>query len=141
MASKKQRKRKQKARRHAARPRNDDFLALPTGFIAREGRFIHMRNDATPEEHEDFRAGLLAGKPEVEERLSENRERLIEILESVDPADLVARASLMYLHFDPNTYREWEDDRSPSHVEYLAFRLWRLAWTLRLRPIPWSSRR
>lgn len=79
-----------------------------------------MSNDATPEEHAEFRDALLAAKPDLESHVSENRQRLLEILQTVDPADLVARASLMYLNFDPDTYREWEEDRSPSHIEYLA---------------------
>ena len=120
MASRKQQKRKQKARRQASRPRKIDVLDLPFGRIAVHGRFARVSNTATPEEHAEFRAGLLAAKPDIKERVSANRERLVEILRSVDPADLVARASLVYLHFDPNTYLEWEDDRSPGHVEYLA---------------------
>ena len=90
------------------------------GRIAIHGRFAHVSNTATPEEHAEFRAGLLAAKPDIEARVSEGRERLLELLRSVDPGDIVARASLVYLSFDPNTYREWEDDRSPGHVEYLA---------------------
>lgn len=120
MASKKQQKRKQKARRQGTRPLYDDIVGLPTGHIARRGRLIHMKNDATPEENAEFRDALLATKPDLEAQVSENRQRLLEILQAVGPADLVARASLIYLNFDPNTYREWEDDRLPSHIEYLA---------------------
>ena len=120
MASKKHRKRKKKARQQAARPRNVDFLALPTGYIARQGRFVQVTNDASPEEHAEFRDSVLASQPDFEERVSANRQKLVEILEAVDPADLVARASLIYLNFDPNTYCEGEDDRLPSHIEYLA---------------------
>lgn len=120
MASKKHRKRKKKARQRATQPRNGDFLALPTGYIARQGRFIQITNDASPEEHAEFQDSFLAGQPVIEERASTNRQRLVEILEAVDPADLVARASLVYLNFDPNTYCEGEDDRLPSHIEYLA---------------------
>lgn len=120
MASKKQQRRKQKARRRASRPRKIEVLDLPFGRNAQRGRFAHVSNTATPEEHAEFRAGWLAAKPDIEARVSAAKGRLVEILRSVDPADLVARASLIYLHFDPNTYREWEDDRSPGHVEYLA---------------------
>jgi len=120
MASRKQRKRKQKARRQASRPHINNVLDFPIGRVAVHGRFAHVSNNATPEEHAEFRATLLAAKPDIEARLSAARERLVEILRTVDPADLVARASLVYLNFDPNTYREWEDDRSPGHVEYLA---------------------
>ena len=49
----------------------------------------------------------------------QHRDRLAEILTQVDPVDLLARASFLYLPADPDTYKEWESDRSSAHIEYL----------------------
>ena len=46
--SKKQQKRKQNARKQATRPRSDDILALPTGYISRRGRLLELESDAIP---------------------------------------------------------------------------------------------
>ena len=120
MASKKQRKRKQKARRQAAQTPTEGFSPLHALDLEQQGRLLRVRNEATVEDLAGFRESLLATRPDLEARVSVTRDRLLEILRSVDPADLVARASLMYLSFDPNTYLESEDDHSPSHIEYLA---------------------
>ena len=120
MGSKRQRRQKQKARKQAARSRREGSVPPRTFDIEQQGRFLQIRNEPTAEDLAGLRASLIAARPGLESRVSETRERLVEILRSVDPADLVARASLTYLRFDPNTYLESEDDHSPSHIEYLA---------------------
>jgi hypothetical protein len=44
-------------------------------------------------------------------------------LAQADPVDLLARAGFLYLPIDPDTYKEWESDRSTVHIEYLALQV------------------
>jgi hypothetical protein len=57
---------------------------------------------------------------EIRREQEKRRSRLLEILREVDSVDLLARASLIYLHIDPDTYKESESERSAAHIEYLA---------------------
>ena len=119
MSNEKQRRRKHKARQHATRS-TVDVLETPTGIMVRDGRFIHTQTIASEEQFAALQAELLARKPHLLRQMNERRDRILEILRSTDPVDLIARASLTYLRMDPYTYRESEHDRSPAHVEYLA---------------------
>ena len=47
------------------------------------------------------------------------RRRLVTILSTADPSDLVARLSVTYAVIDPDQ-NESDSNRSPAHVEYLA---------------------
>lgn len=116
------RKRVRAARRRSpAGP--DDIVELPFGYMARFGRMITMRNTLSPEEHSRMVEAFVAGADDLRRKQEERRIRLLEILAEIDPIDLLARASLTYLHIDPDTYKEWESDRSPAHVEYLALQI------------------
>ena len=77
------------------------------------------------EAHEDeaemsMGEALIAAIPEMEERRTQARERLLEILREADRPDLVAQAALTYQINDPETFKESENERQPSHLEYLA---------------------
>ncbi|GAA2738839.1 hypothetical protein [Actinocorallia aurantiaca] len=98
----------------------DDYLETSLGYMARSGRYIEMRNLSTPEHHEEIKTNFIQQATAIQREQEELRNHLIEVLGETDPMDLVARASMKYLQSDPNTYKEWEDDRSPSHIEYLA---------------------
>src|SRR5687768_267429 len=98
----------------------DDFLELPGGAMARFGRFVHMRKSMSQAEQEALRDAFIESAEEMRSLQLERRSRILEILREVDPLDLLARATLTYLHIDPDTFKEWESDRSPAHVEYLA---------------------
>lgn len=100
--------------------RPDEVVAVPFGYMARFGRFISMRGTLSPEEHAEQVAALIASAGDVKRDQANLRAQLLEILQASDSVDLVARASLTYLQMDPDTYKEWESDRSPAHVEYLA---------------------
>ncbi len=93
---------------------------MPFGEMARFGRFIHLQNTLTAESHAELRDAFIDSATELRDEQDKLRKRLVEILELVDPFDLLGRASLIYLMIDPDTYKEWESDRSPAHVEYLA---------------------
>ena len=107
-----------KRRRLAGEP--DHVAELPFGYMARWGRFITMRGTSSTEEHAAMVGAFVAGADEIRHDQEARRARLLEVLEEADPVDLIARASLTYLRIDPNTFKEWESDRSPAHVEYLA---------------------
>lgn len=91
--------------------------------MARFGRMITMRSTLAPQEHAAMVDAFIGAADEVRQSQEARRTRLLEILTEVDPVDLVARASLTYLHIDPDTFKEWESDRSPAHVEYLALQV------------------
>jgi hypothetical protein len=98
----------------------DDLMALPGGYMARFGRFIAMGGTLSQEQHRALQEAVVSGTSDIRALQDERRSRLEEILNEADPADLVARASLTYLRVDPDTFKEWQDDRSPAHIEYLA---------------------
>lgn len=63
---------------------------------------------------------LIAAIPDIEEERDQARARLLEILREADRPDLVAQAALTYQINDPETFKESENERQPSHLEYLA---------------------
>ena len=63
---------------------------------------------------------LIEAIPDLEERRAQDRARLLEILREADRPDLVAQAALTYQINDPETFKESENERQPSHLEYLA---------------------
>ncbi len=101
----------------------DDFVELPFGDMARYGRLIKIENTVKPDEHAAMVDVFVGGADARRQKREDLRVRLLEILTEVDPVDLLARASLTYLPIDPDTYKEWESDRSPAHVEYLALQV------------------
>lgn len=101
----------------------DEVMELPFGYMARFGRFITTQHTLSPEEHDRAIGALLANEEKERREQEERREQLLNILSRVDPFDLLARASLTYLAFNPDTDKEWEHDRSPAHVEYLALQV------------------
>ncbi|MEO8424645.1 MAG: hypothetical protein ABI595_12150, partial [Actinomycetota bacterium] len=98
----------------------DEVAALPFGSMVRFGRFIEFQGPSSVAEYEGMREAFLAEADRTGQGMDELHARLVEILSETDPIDLVARASLTYLHHNPDTYKEWQDDRSPAHVEFLA---------------------
>lgn len=134
-------KRQSSARKKSDLPEGlDDYLETPLGYMARSGRFIEMKNVTTIEQHEKFRIGFIQQGSTIAREQEELRGRLIEIFEEVDPMDLVARAGIGYLRHDPNTYKEWEDDKSPSHIEYLALQALSLGTAKELDSSPDQAR-
>jgi hypothetical protein len=101
----------------------DDFAEFPFGYIARFGRMIEMRGTLGPEEHTLMMEAFVVGAEDLRREQEERRSRLMEILREVDAIDLLARASFTYLQIDPDTFKEWESDRSPAHIEYLALQV------------------
>ena len=63
---------------------------------------------------------LIAAIPDIEEERDQARARLLEILRESDRPDLVAQAALTYQINNPETFKESENERQPSHLEYLA---------------------
>ena len=63
---------------------------------------------------------LIEAIPDLEERRTQARARLLEILREADRPDLVAQAALTYQINNPETFKESENERQPSHLEYLA---------------------
>jgi len=117
--SKGKRARKERHKRAAEQP--DDFAELPFGYqMARWGRFISTRGSLSAEEHSATVNAFLESGVEIRQKQQKRRDRLLEILHEVDSVDLLARASLIYLHIDPDTYKESESERSAAHIEYLA---------------------
>ncbi len=92
--------------------------------LMRAGKNLYSRNNRSPDRHQEF---LRSVREEMLPRLrgdrQQHRDRLAEILTQVDPVDLLARASFLYLPVDPDTYKEWESDRSAAHIEYLALQV------------------
>lgn len=86
-------------------------------------------DQATAAAHEQLAVNMMTQATEATARLENSRKRLLEILKSTDSVDLVSRASIIYLNFDPNTHRESDSDQSPAHIEYLAFQAMATGWT------------
>ena len=63
---------------------------------------------------------LIEAIPDMEERRTQTRARLLEILRKADRPDLVAQAALTYQINNPETFKESENERQPSHLEYMA---------------------
>ncbi len=121
MASKRQRKRKDKARRIASGKTTDrDMSGLSASSQGREARFLHRPSHTNPGDHGGVGEEIPLPKSEVGTRRGENRERLLEVMRLVGPVDLLAGAWLMCLRFDPDTYLESEQEPWFAYVEYLA---------------------
>ena len=74
-----------------------------------------------PEQEDiDMREALIAAIPELEQERHQARTRLLEILREADRPDVVAQAALTYQINNPETFKESENERQPSHLEYLA---------------------
>jgi hypothetical protein len=99
------------------------FEAAGVTFV-RDGKDIYTQNNQTQEEHQQFLA-LVRDEmlPRLRDERTRLRERLDEILKEADAVDLLARAGFLYLPIDPDTFKEWENDRSPGHIEYLALQV------------------
>ena len=67
-----------------------------------------------------MREALIAAISDLEAKRDQARARLLEILREADRPDIVARAALTYQIHDPETFKESENERLPSHLEYLA---------------------
>lgn len=91
--------------------------------MARFGRVIETRGGPGGDEHAAMVDSFLAAAGDLRREQQERRSRLLEILGETDAIDLLARASFNYLHIDPDTFKEWESDRSPAHIEYLALQV------------------
>lgn len=114
-------KRRAKAKKHAASLQEVDVAELPMGVLVRQGRFISFQPTMTPEEHATFVRSFTEEQLKgLGERRGELVTRLADLLEGADLPELLACASLSYLRFDPDTYRDSENDQSPAHIEFLA---------------------
>jgi hypothetical protein len=104
----------------------DSVEAFETDGITfiREGKNILTKNSRSPDEQQEFLA-VVRGQmlPRLRDQRQQLRDRLAEILAQVDPVDLLARAAFLYVPFNPDTYKEWESDRSTAHIEYLALQV------------------
>jgi hypothetical protein len=119
-----------KDRRKPQRKLSDEDQDAVEGFevdgvsLVRAGKNIYSKNNRSPEQHGKFmdwiRDEML---PRLRGERQEQRDQLAEILIKADPVDLLARASFLYLPIDPDTYKEWESDRSTAHIEYLALQV------------------
>lgn len=121
---------RKKDRRKPQRRLHDEGRDFAEGFEAdgvslmRVGKNIYSRNSRSPEEHQEFLRSVREEMlPRLRGQRQQLRERLTEVLAEADPVDLLARASFIYLPIDPNTYKEWESDRSTAHIEYLALQV------------------
>jgi hypothetical protein len=123
MARKKEARRKPPKELRESRDSIETFEADGVSLL-RVGKDIYAKNSRSPDEHLEF---LTLVREQMLPRLRGNRQqlrdRLAEILALTDPIDLLARASFLYLPIDPNTYKEWESDRSTAHIEYLALQV------------------
>jgi hypothetical protein len=124
MAGRKKDRRKPQRKLHDEdRDSVESFEADGISFM-RVGKNIYTKNNRSPEQHQEF---LRSVREEMLPRLRgerrQLRERLTEILAQADPVDLLARAGFLYLPIDPDTYKEWESDRSTAHIEYLALQV------------------
>ena len=111
----------------SARARSDDavesFDAGGVSFV-RDGKNIYTRNYRTPDQHEAFLAAVRGEMlPRLREERQRLRHRLDEVLREADPVDLLAQAGFLYLPIDPDTFKEWESDRNPAHIEYIAMQV------------------
>lgn len=98
----------------------EGFEVAGVSFV-RDGKDIYVSNHRTAEDHEQFLADVREKVlPQVRAKREQLRQRLDMILDQADAIDLLARAGLEYLPIDPDTYKEWESDRSTAHIEYLA---------------------
>ena len=120
MSNSRRRRRGHKPGQRRAPGDPDDFVDLPFGYMARWGRFNEMRGTLSAEDHTQMVGALVDTAADLRDEQQGRRARLLEILHEADAVDLIARTSLTYLHIDPDTFKEWESDRSPAHVEYLA---------------------
>lgn len=101
----------------------DDFMETPFGYVARWGNRLELRNMLTREEHEQVVTAFLSTGDELRTEQEARRERLAAVLQEADAIDLLARIGLTYLQFDPDSFAESQNDRSPAHVEYLALQV------------------
>lgn len=118
MASKKQRKRKHKARRRASRNTRDRVLS--TDSLATAGGFVRTSSHTAVDEGAGGSAGFPPVKSEVVARRVAKRERLLEIIRLVGPVDLIACAWFRYLRIDHNTHIDSEQEPWGAYVQYLA---------------------
>jgi hypothetical protein len=91
--------------------------------MARWGRFIQLQGTLSEAEHDEMVEALIDSADEVRRHQEDRRARLLEILHETDAVDLVAQLGLTYLYVDPDTFKEWESDRSPAHVEYVSLQV------------------
>ena len=95
------RRRKRTQQRHKRVPWGaDDFAETPFGYMARWGQCISMRNVLSSQEHDEMVTAFLSGAPDLRGEQQARRTRLLQILNEADPVNLLARASLTYLHIN-----------------------------------------
>lgn len=100
--------------------RPDEYFSSPLGDFARFGRHIVLSPTDSQEDLRQLREALWNAVPELEQQQEDLRQELLATLHQADPFELLMQFAIPYLQIDPNTWREWESDRLPAHVEYLA---------------------
>jgi hypothetical protein len=106
----------------AAEP--DEVFETQFVRLARWGRLITVEQSMSEEEHYEMVSGFIDEIPSLVEERAEVHAEVLELLGHSDVIELLAQASIGYLHIDPDTYQESTHDQSPAHVEYLAGVSW-----------------
>src|SRR4051812_35990451 len=97
-----------------------ESFTFGAGTVTRDGRIIAFERTSDEDSRRAAAEAFIRGAESSEAEQLQRHAKLTALMQEVGPFDLLARASATYLAIDPNTYKEWDDDRSIAHIEYIA---------------------
>jgi hypothetical protein len=98
----------------------DEVMETPFFRMERQGRFLKIESDRTPEEHAELVDNIVKNRHKLLERAVELRKELKELLHRYTSLDLLAHQIVQDLSEDPNSYQEIDTNLRPHLIEYLA---------------------
>ena len=88
-------------------------------FIGRAGRFILVKNNRTPEQHQEFLNSIPNIRKNIDEKLKTKQSELETILRKYDPFDVISHIKLKNSIFDPESFKEYKSTGNNAYTEYV----------------------
>lgn len=114
------RKIKKRNRRGAKKQPPKDYHVERFGplILERAGRFVGLRSEWSPKEHEEYIARVRANREPFRQEINEEIKELLKIIEKYNPLDLLAVVAVQNVFANPETYKETTHKGRESYVEY-----------------------
>jgi hypothetical protein len=98
----------------------DDVFETPLMKMERQGRFLTIKTDRTPEQQAEIVRNIVNNRHKLLERAVEIRNELKDLMHRFTSLDLLAHQIAQDILQDPNSYQEIDTDLRPHLIEYLA---------------------
>jgi hypothetical protein len=98
----------------------DDVFETPLMKMERQGRFLTIQTDRTPEQQAEIVTNIVNNRHKLLERAVEIRNELKNLLHRFTSLDLLAHQIAQDILQDPNSYQEIDTNLRPHLIEYLA---------------------